>query len=309
MQFDVIAEHLAFPEGPVVLPDGSVVIVEIAAGRVTRVWGDGKTETVAVTGGGPNGAALGPDGALYVCNSGALDPHLGCHLAEGPEAVGRIERVDLSTGKVDRLYERCGEMDLGAPNDLVFDATGGIWFTDFGKIRPRHWGKSGLFYCRPDGSSISLAFSAAVNGRGFGAISYNGVGLSPDGSTVYVADTRSTRVIGFALIAPGELAPGKGLRGAPDRTLATVTGDVGLDSLAVTASGKLCIGTLWTGGITVVDPATGVTEYVPLPDELVTNIAFGGEGFQTAYITLSATGKLIRMRWPEPGLKLHFSGW
>jgi gluconolactonase len=305
MQFDVIAEHLAFPEGPVVLPDGSIIVVEIAAGRVTRLWG-GRRETVAVTGGGPNGAALGPDGALYICNSGAIDPHLGCHMEEGPDAVGRIERIDLHTGRVDRLYERCGDFVLGAPNDLVFDEAGGIWFTDFGKIRPRSWGKSGLFYCLPDGSAIHVGFSAAVNNRGFGAISYNGVGLSPDGKTVYVADTRSTRVIGFTLAGPGKLAPGTGVRGAPDRTLATVCGDVGLDSLAVTESGKLCIGTLWTGGISIVDPVDGRAEHVPFPDELVTNIAFGGEDMRTAYITLSGTGQLIRTRWPEAGLKLHF---
>ena len=99
MQFEVVAEHLAFPEGPVVMPDGSIIVVEIAAGRVTRVWGEGRKEVVAVTGGGPNGAALGPDGAIYVCNSGAIDRELGCHLDEGPDAVGRIERIDPATGK------------------------------------------------------------------------------------------------------------------------------------------------------------------------------------------------------------------
>jgi gluconolactonase len=145
-----------------------------------------------------------------------------------------------------------------------------------------------------------------VNGRGFGAVSYNGVGLSPDGGTVYVADTRTTRVIGFALAGPGKLAPGTGVRGAPDKVVATVPGDLGLDSLAVSASGKLCIGTLWMGGITVVDPVDGRSEHIAFPDELVTNIAFGGEDMRTAYITLSAGGKLIRTRWPEPGLRLNY---
>ena len=148
-------------------------------GGCTRAWGNDRKEVIAVPGGGPNGAALGPDGAIYVCNSGAIDREHGCHQEEGPDAVGRIERIDLATGKVDRLYERCGEIALGAPNDLVLDEAGGIWFTDFGKIRPRYWGKSALYYCQPDGSSINVAFSAAVNGRGFGAISYNGVGLVP----------------------------------------------------------------------------------------------------------------------------------
>ena len=128
MQFEVVAEHLAFPEEPRVMPDLdriSIVVEILAAGRVTRLWGEGRKEVVAMTGGGPNGAALGPDGAIYVCNSGAIDPELGCHLDEGPDAVGRIERIDPATGTVERLYERCGDITLGAPNDLVFDEAGG----------------------------------------------------------------------------------------------------------------------------------------------------------------------------------------
>lgn len=65
-----IANGLAFPEGPVWMPDGSVVLVEIAAGRVTRVLPDGSKRAIAEPGGGPNGAALGPDGLLYVTNNG-----------------------------------------------------------------------------------------------------------------------------------------------------------------------------------------------------------------------------------------------
>lgn len=306
MQFDIVTEGLAFPEGPVVFPDGSVIVVEIGAGQVTRVWGDGRKEVVAKTGGGPNGAAIGLDNALYICNSGAVDWVEHCHLGEGPEAVGRIERIDLSTGKVDRLYESCEGRPLGAPNDLVVDKAGGIWFTDTGKSRPRTWSKSGLFYCSPDGSSIREVFAKAVSDRGFGAVSYNGIGLSPDGNTVYVADVRTARVMGFSLAGYGTLAPGTGVRGAPDRVLASIPGEIGLDSMALTASGKLCVGTIWNGGIAVIDPRDGQFEHHPFPDEYVTNIAFGGTDMRTAYITLSGTGKLIRTRWPEPGLKLNF---
>ena len=68
----IVAENLAFPEGPVWFEDGSVVVVEIKAGRVTRVLPDGRTEIIATPGGGPNGLALGPDGALYLCNNGGF---------------------------------------------------------------------------------------------------------------------------------------------------------------------------------------------------------------------------------------------
>jgi gluconolactonase len=306
MQFEVVAEGLAFPEGPVVMPDASAILVEIGAGRVSRVWQGGRKEVIAVTGGGPNGAAIGADGAVYICNSGAVDYERRCHKSEGPEAVGRIERIDLNTRKVERLYESCNGRPLQAPNDLVVDKDGGIWFTDLGKILPDSWTRGGLYYCKPDGSSINEVFSKPVNEKGFGAVSFNGVGLSPDGTTVYASDTRSTRVIAFELAGSGKLAPGSAVRGAPDRPIATVPGDLCLDSLAVTAAGRICVGSIITGGIAVVDPVRGFLEHIQFPDEYVTNIAFGGRDMRDAYITLSATGKLIRAKWSEPGLKLNF---
>src|SRR4051794_41315276 len=68
----VLATDLEFPEGPVVLPDGSVVLVEIRGQRLTRVWPDGRKEVVAKIPGGPNGAAMGPDGKCYICNNGGV---------------------------------------------------------------------------------------------------------------------------------------------------------------------------------------------------------------------------------------------
>ena len=67
-----IASGLAFPEGPVMLPDGAMLVVEIAKGCVTRIDPGGRKTIVAKPGGGPNGAAFGPDGHLYICNSGGF---------------------------------------------------------------------------------------------------------------------------------------------------------------------------------------------------------------------------------------------
>ena len=71
MDIELVTEGLQFPEGPVAMADGSVILTEIQGQRLTRVWPDGRKETVAETGGGPNGAAIGPDGALYITNNGA----------------------------------------------------------------------------------------------------------------------------------------------------------------------------------------------------------------------------------------------
>ena len=73
MELEIVAEGLRFPEGPVAMPDGSVIVVEIAAGRITRVAPDGSTTTLAETGGGPNGLAIGPGGKLYCCNNGGFN--------------------------------------------------------------------------------------------------------------------------------------------------------------------------------------------------------------------------------------------
>src|ERR687897_3150342 len=70
-----ITTGLQFPEGPVALPDGSVLVVEIARRCLTRVLPDGRKEIVATPGGGPNGAAIGPDGKCYVCNNGGFEWH------------------------------------------------------------------------------------------------------------------------------------------------------------------------------------------------------------------------------------------
>jgi gluconolactonase len=73
--FQILATGLRFPEGPVVMEDGSIALVEIARGTITRVAPDGAVSVIANPGGGPNGMALGPDGDLFVCNNGGFAWH------------------------------------------------------------------------------------------------------------------------------------------------------------------------------------------------------------------------------------------
>ena len=72
LNFREVTRGLRFPEGPIAMADGSVLVVEIEGARLTRVLPDGTKQTVAELGGGPNGAAIGPDGACYVCNNGGF---------------------------------------------------------------------------------------------------------------------------------------------------------------------------------------------------------------------------------------------
>ncbi len=303
LDLTLVAEGLKFPEGPVAVSDGSVLIVEMQARRVTRVKPDGRLEVVAETGGGPNGLAIGPDGALYLANNGGafqFSTHNGLNIpgsAPPEHRHGSIQRIDLRSGALTTLYESCDGRPLLAPNDLVFDAQGGIWFTDFGPRHATHKIYGALYYAKPDGSHISRQRDALL--------SPNGVGLSPDEKTVYVAETLSGRLWAYDVAAPGDLQPPASPL-APGRVVASPPGLNRFDSLAVEASGVVCVATIVNGGIFAISP-DGTAEHFEVPDAVVTNICFGGADMRDAWITASGTGRLYKTRWPRPGLKLNFN--
>ncbi len=294
-----ITDGLRFPEGPVAMADGSVVVVELGGGCITRVFPDGKKETVATPGGSPNGAAIGPDGALYVCNSGGWDFHelMGLTIpgTELPahHSGGRIERIDLDTGAVQVLYTECDGHALIGPNDIVFDAAGGMWFTDHARREGRVQHLGAIYYAAPDGSSIREMV--------FPSESPNGIGLSPDGSRLYAAETHTGRVYAWNVTAPGELESPQGalLCGLPGLQL--------FDSLGVDGDGNVVVATLVTGALTVISPAGEVLDQVLTGDPMTTNVGWGGADMRTAYVTCSGTGRLISLPWPRPGLQLAFS--
>ncbi|MDA8051314.1 MAG: SMP-30/gluconolactonase/LRE family protein [Rhodospirillales bacterium] len=298
----ILAEGLRFPEGPVALADGSVIVAEIAAGILTRLDPAGRPSVLARPGGGPNGLARGPDGAFYLCNNGGNAYRPGHFMAVGPAEDyrgGSIQRIDPASGEYRVLYTECGGHRLSAPNDLVFDSAGGFYFTDLGKRYPRHRDHGGLYYALPDGSRIvEVAYPI---------LSANGVGLAPDERTVYVADTEPARLWAFQIESPGNVRK----EGFPSphggRLVVGLGGYQRFDSLAVTASGNIAVATLVSGCITVVSPAGRVLRQVTMPETHPTNLCFGGADLRIAYVTLSETGRLGALAWPEPGLRLNFA--
>ena len=300
MDFDVVTEGLGFPEGPVWMEDGSIILVEISKHCVTRVWGDGRKEVIATPGGGPNGAAIGPDGALWICNNGGFKYHERAGLlipGNCPDdySGGRIERIDLATGKVERVLDTVAGFPLKGPNDLVFDRSGNLYFTDHGKTYPRHRDFGGLFFLA-NGASEAVELDHHHT-------SPNGIGLSPDESTVYMADTMTARLWAFDLTAPGEIEQSSPFN--KGRVVATMPDLQYFDSLAVAASGNICVATILNGGITTITPE-GAHSHIAFPDPFVTNICFGEDDLNEAWVTLSGTGKLAKCTWPEPGLKLNY---
>lgn len=302
----VLAEGLGFPEGPVWCPDGSVLLVEIEHGLITRIRPDGSKEIAASPGGGPNGLAMGPGGKLYACQNGGClwRTWNGMRLPHGiPNGYpgGSIERIDLTTGTVETLCTGTDDVPLWGPNDLVFDTDGGFWLTDNGKSNGREKRVTGVFYANADGSECREVI--------FPLDGPNGIGLSPDGRTLYVSETPSARLWAFDVVAPGEVALKPGLRGPSGRLLYSAPGVSAFDSLAIEACGNICvatIGPLGICGISVVNPEGLLVDFVPTDDSFTTNIAFGGPDLRTAFVTLGGTGRLVSRPWERPGLALTY---
>ncbi len=298
-----ITKGLRFPEGPIAMPDGSVLLVEIERQTLSRVLPDGRVEVVAKTGGGPNGAAIGPDGACYVCNNGGFEwirdsGGLRPHTQAEDYVSGSIQRVDLKSGKVETLYTKGPNHKLNGPNDLVFDAHGGFYFTDLGKRRDREMDTGCVYYAKADGSAIKeIAFPVMTP---------NGCGLSPDGRVLFVAETWTGRIWAYDITSPGEVKKQPWPSPSGGRLVAGVGGFNNFDSLAVDGAGNVCVATLMNPGITVISPS-GQWRHISIPgDPYVTNICFGGPDLKTAYITLSMTGRLVSMPWDGPGAKLNY---
>jgi gluconolactonase len=284
-----VATGLRFPEGPIALDDGRVVVCEIEGAALAIVAPDGTIERIAV-GGGANGAALGPDGAVYVCNDGGLAfmtdgpirfPHA---LAEGNEG-GCVQRVDLATRTVETVFTHCEGERIGNLNDIVFDGSGSCYIVDTTV--------GALYYADPVAGHIAFAARSLEFP--------NGAGLSPDGTVLYVSETYSGRILRFDVTGPGALA---------NRTeIFTTGGEHHFDGLAVDGAGNVCAANLQKSGISIISPTGELLGafVAPEADPFVTNLCFGGPGGDTAFICSSGRGLLYSVRWPFPGLRLHFA--
>jgi gluconolactonase len=185
---------------------------------------------------------------------------------------------------------------LQSPDDLVFDRHGNLWFTDMGKELGDRRTYGGIYYASPDGTKINEVFAPLY--------SPNGIGLSPDGTKLYAADTITARVWEMEILAPGEIRHLPYHH--PGRLLATVPHGGQCDSMAITAAGNVVQGMLNPGGLATVHKDGSVAYTLFEGQQYVTNIAFGGDDMCDAFATFSGTGTLVKLRWPEPGLKLNY---
>ena len=275
-QYRTITDGLLFPEGPIAMPDGTVLVVEIArgdphAGVPRRPARKSWPRPAAGPTGRPSARTASATSATTAGSGGRWKPNGNRRsIGQSDDYVsGRIERVDLDTGAVEVLYDSCGGRPLKGPNDIVFDRGGGFWFTDLGKVREREIDRGGVYYARSDGSLIREVVHPFLTA--------NGIGLSPDEKTLYVAETEGARLWAYPITGEGEVAMEPfppSLNGG--RLVACDGGWRRFDSLAVEASGNVCVATLMTPGITVAKPEGGTLEFIEFDDPYTTNICFGG---------------------------------
>jgi gluconolactonase len=276
----VLAEGLAFPEGPVWLGPDRLAFVEIRGQRVS-LYEHGAVRTLAVTGGGANGATLGPDGALYVANNGgiSLGPE-GRWMAAQPIA-GRIQRVSLS-GNVRDVVVKLPGVAPHRPNDLCFGPEGLLYFTD-----PHDWenlpdvGVGRVFRTTLDGEVTLIAEVPRFP---------NGIAFGPD-DRLYVAQTMTQQILVM------DARPG-----ATPATHCTLPRGYP-DGFCFDAAGRLYVaGSL--GDVLWVFDADGTTR-----DEI--SFAEGTEptncclGDGLLYVTCSGTGRLIALEMPVEPLPLY----
>ena len=280
------ASGLEFPEGPICLGDGGLLVAELKAGAITSVSPSGRVERLVRCGGGPNSLALGPDGNVYICNNG---------VEAGESTGGRIERFDLSSGSVEVVYDGYEGRPFEWPNDLVFDQHGGFYFTDHGKTSG-----GSIFYAQADGSGLVRLDDSRFHPSGVS--SPNGIGLSRDGQDLYFVETFTARLFSMKLRAPGVLDDSQTM----DESFVYGSSSYEwFDGLAVDSAGAVCVATLRSGGITVCDPSGSsahmFTVEIGEKDWRTTNLCFGGGNEDRVFITLSGSGRIVTAPWPSSG--------
>ena len=280
MKRTVLATGLQFPEGPVWLGTRRVAFTEIR-GQCVSLWHDGTLARVARTGGGANGATLGPDGALYVANNGGLSlGHEGRWTA--PDAIpGRIQRVTLAGELSDVAVELPGAPP-NRPNDLCFGPDGLLYYTD-----PHNWediehlGVGRVGRTTLDGRVELVAEIPAFP---------NGIAFGPD-DRLYVAQSVTQKILVM------DAKPG-----ATPAVWATLPRGFP-DGFCFDAAGRLYAAGSLGDLVVVFEPDGEVRDIVEMgAGSEPTNCCLGDGAL---YVTLAGTGQLVALDMPVEPLPLY----
>jgi gluconolactonase len=285
-----LSTGFGFPEGPSQGPDDHVYVAEMGGRVVSRFGPDGEREVLAEIDGAPGATAWGPDGAIYVTNSGGLA------FADGrptgvsvPNSGGSIDRVSAD-GTVERILLECDGEPLIAPNDLVFDPEGGLYFTDpeHGDFftQPIQWPLGHVFWAQTDGSEIRrVATDYELS---------NGIAIKTDGKTLLVCETLTSSIWAHEILGPGEIGPRSLYAKLPEGHMP--------DGCAVDSEDHLIVAAVGAGALVHFGPDGELIERIPTEDTDVTNCCFVGPERTTLVATEGFKGRVVAFEWPRPGM-------
>jgi gluconolactonase len=275
-----VAARTALLEGPAFDPSGNLFFSDIFNNRLYKLRPDGALSVFREDSGRTNGNAFDARGRLVSCEG----------AEQGPGGRRRIVRTDPATGKVEVLTDRYRGKRYNSPNDLCIDAEGRIWFTDpfYGDDRSAlEMDAEAVYRIDPDGKVTRVLSHPDIERP-------NGIAITPDGSTLYVVDSHSRpggnrKVWAFTVGDDGLLSHrrlvfdfGKGRGG---------------DGLRLDERGNLWVAagimfprhsgetTDVPPGIYVMTPEGKLLGRIPIPEDLCTNLAFGGPERKTLFVT------------------------
>lgn len=277
-----VAATVAFTEGPTVAEDGTVFFTDIDNNRILRLSPDGEVSTFRQPSNRANGLIFDSEWRLLACEGG-----------DGETALPRVTRTDMTTGEVEVLVDHYEGKELHRPNDLTFDAQGRIYFTDRPEPnwRPEQTGVHGVYRVDPDGSVTRILTEPEV-------IRPNGIVISPDDTTLYLLETEQSadgpRLLrAYDLAADGTVSnmrifhdfhPGRSGDGMTIDSAGNLYVAAGLNRRRGTSE------TLDTvAGVHVFSPEGVLLEHIPIPEDTITNAAFGGPDLRTLYVTAGKT--------------------
>jgi gluconolactonase len=280
-----VAAGVCFLEGPAVDAEGNVFFSDIAGNRILRRDPQGLLRVFRADSGRTNGNTFDASGRLISCEGDEM----------GPGGRRRVVRTDIATGEMQVLTDRYQNKRYNSPNDVVVDRLGRIWFTDplYSADRSSmELDHESVYRIDPDGD-VTRVITQPDIGRP------NGLAITPDGKTLYVVDSDPSRPDANRIIWAFEIADDGSA--SNQRKIYDFGRGRGGDGMRLDAKGNLWIaaGILKPRhanetadvrtGVYVVSPEGKLLGRIPIPEDVITNLAFGGPGKRTLYITAGKT--------------------
>jgi gluconolactonase len=284
-----IATTVAFTEGPTVDRDGNVYFTDVINQRIMKLGADGHLSTYRENSNVANGLLIDPQGRLIACE-GAEFERPGIKLKGNP----RVTRTDLKTGKLEVLADAYAGKPLQGPNDVTIDGRGRLYFTDMAA--------TAVYRIDAPGKLTRILAAPDIQRP-------NGIQVSPDDRTLYLIEANQAQggarmIRAYDLKPDGTVGgmrvhynfyPGRSADGMSIDTAGNLYASAGMNQLRGSSE------TLDTkAGVYVISPGGKLLKFIPIPEDFITNNAFGGPDMKTLYVTAGKT--LYKVRTEIAGL-------